>query len=279
VQSPEPARVGAYGFRLEGVPDAGELLVDAPEGWPRLTIVRGAGDARPQTEEVTTDHARVWLAGGGFALVDREGARAVVHLPEPASDGALVHPFLAPVVLVMSRWLGRETMHGGGVVGDGGVWAVLAHKAGGKSTMLATLARAGLGIATDDVLVIDEGTVLAGPRSIDLREEAAARLGVGEPLGRVGARERWRLALDPVPVELPLRGWISLEWGDEIGVEFLRGAERLAAMIPHRGIRLAPTAPEALLQLSALPHIRFTRPRKWDALGDATARLVETIAG
>jgi hypothetical protein len=270
---------GAYGFRLYGVPDAVELLVDAPATWPRLAIERGIDGTRPRQEEVTHDHARVWLAGGGFATLDREPARARVHVPEQTSDGALVHPFLAPVVLIMSRWLGRETMHGGGVIVDGGVWAVLAHKTGGKSTVLATLALAGLGVATDDVLVIDDGTVFAGPRTIDLRDEAAARLGVGEPLGRVGARDRWRLPLEPVPVELPLRGWISLEWGDEVGIEFLRGADRLAALIPHRGVRLAPTAPDALLRLSALPHVRFTRPRRWDALRDATGRLVDAIAG
>jgi hypothetical protein len=270
---------GAYGFRIDGVAGAADLLVEAPATWPRLTIERASGGTRPRTEQVTRDHARVWLTGGGFATVDRAEASARLHVPEETSDGALVHPFLAPVVLVMSRWLGRETMHGGGVVLDGGVWAIVAHKTGGKSTVLATLALAGHGVASDDVLVIDDGTVLVGPRSIDLRDEAATRLEVGEPLGRVGARERWRLPLAPVPPELPLRGWISLEWGDEIGVEFLRGADRLAALIPHRGVRLAPTAPGALLQLSGLPHIRFTRPRRWDVLPDATARLVSAITG
>ena len=41
----------------------------------------------------------------------------------------------------MSRWLGREGFHGGGIVAGGGVWAVLGHKTAGKSTMLAYLAR------------------------------------------------------------------------------------------------------------------------------------------
>jgi hypothetical protein len=270
---------GAYGFRLDGVPGAGSLLVDAPESWPRLSLVREASDERPVTEEVTPDHACLWLASGGFAELDRAASRALLHVPDETTDGALVHPYLAPVALMMARWLGREGMHGGGVVADGGVWAVLGHKTAGKSTALASLALAGLGVFSDDVLVIDAGTVLAGPRSIDLREEASQRLGVGEPLGRVGARERWRLPLEPVAPELPLRGWITLEWGDAIGVEQLRGAERLAALIPHRGVRLAPAAPDALLRLSALPHLRLIRPRRWDSLGDATARLVEAIAG
>ena len=52
----------------------------------------------------------------------------------------IVHPYLAPVALIMARWLGREGMHGGGVVADGGVWAVLGHKTAGKSTTLASMA-------------------------------------------------------------------------------------------------------------------------------------------
>ena len=105
-----------------------------------------------------------------------------------------MHPYLAPVALVMARWLGREGFHGGGIVAGGGVWGVLGDKTAGKSTTLAWLAREGVGVVSDDVLVIDGGTALAGPRSVDLREEAAERLGVGEPMGRVGQRERWRFS-------------------------------------------------------------------------------------
>jgi hypothetical protein len=269
---------GAYGFRLEGVPDAGSLLVDAPDAWPRLTLARATEGERPTVEEVTADHARLWLVDGAFAELDREASRALVRVPRGTSDGALVHPYLAPVALVMARWLGREGMHGGAIAVDGGVWAILGHKTAGKSTTLAWMALSGTDVVSDDVLVVEEGTVFAGPRSIDLRAEAAGRLGVGEPLGRVGARERWRLPLGPVAPELPLRGWITLEWGDSIAVEHLRGASRLGALIPHRGIRLAPTEPDALLRLSALPHLRLVRPQRWDSLSEATARLLDAIA-
>jgi hypothetical protein len=270
---------GAYGFRLEGVPDAGDLLFEVPETWPDLTLARGSEVDRPATEEVTADYARIWLVDGACAELDRAASTALLRVPDHVTDGALVHPYLAPVALLMARWLGREGMHGGGIVADGGVWAILGHKTGGKSTTLAWMALSGVDVISDDVLVIHDGTVLAGPRSVDLREEAAQRLGVGEPLGRVGARERWRLPLGPVASEVPLRGWITLEWGDSIAVEPLRGAERLHALIPHRGIRLAPTVPDALLRLSALPHLRLVRPQKWDSLGDATARLLDAIAG
>jgi hypothetical protein len=276
--SPRP-RIGAYGFELDGVPEAAPLLVDAPESWPRLTIVREPAGARPATEEVTDERARLWLASGASAELERATGRARLRLPDHTTDGAIVHPYLAPVALIMARWLGREGMHGGAVVADGGVWAVLGEKTAGKSTTLASLALAGVGVVSDDVLVIDAGQVLAGPRSVDLRDEAARRLGVGEPMGRVGARERWRLPVAPVAPELPLRGWVTLAWGDRIAVDHFRGAERLAALLPHRGVRLAPTLPTELLRLSTLPHVRLTRPQKWESLGDATARLVDAIAG
>ena len=69
-------RPGAFVFRLEGMPDNGPLLVDAPANWPELTVVREAGCGRPETEELTADHARLWLASGRAPEVDRAASRA-----------------------------------------------------------------------------------------------------------------------------------------------------------------------------------------------------------
>jgi hypothetical protein len=268
---------GIYGFRLAGVPDADGLLVDVPNTWPVLTVERVADSGPALAEEVSADHARLWLSGGGCAQVDRSAGLARMGVPAGTTDGALIHPFLAPVALVMSRWLGREGFHGGGIVVDGGVWAVLGDKTAGKSTTLAWLAHAGIDVMSDDVLIVDGETAFAGPRSIDLRVEAARRLGAGEPLGRVGARDRWRLPLAPVPAELPLRGWVTLEWGDAVSVQPIRGAGRLSALLPHRGVRLVPSVPAALVRLSGLPHLRLTRPRGWDSLSGAADRLLDAI--
>jgi hypothetical protein len=276
--TPRKFSAGAYGFRLSGVGDAAALLVDAPDTWPLLELVRVTHGSRPASEQVTADHARVWLPGGGWATVDRERATAELAIGDEVTDGALVHPYLAPVALVMARWLGREGFHGGGIVAGGGVWGVLGDKTAGKSTTLAWLARDGVGIVSDDVLVIDGADALAGPRSIDLREEAALHLGIGEPIGRVGARERWRFVLPPVAPELPLHGWITLEWGDAVAVEPIRGAGRLPALLPHRGVRMTPLDPAVLVRFSALPHLRFIRPRDWDALPGAAERLLAAIA-
>jgi hypothetical protein len=279
VRTEQRSRSGAYGFRLDGLPNAADLLVKAPAHWPSLSLSR-VDDGTPFTgEEVTDEHARLWLAGGALADLDRAAARADLRVPAHTTDGAIVHPYLAPVALVWSRWLGREGFHGGGIVADGGVWAVLGEKTAGKSTTLAWLARAGVGIFSDDVLIVDGELALAGPRSLDLREEAAERLGTGELMGRVGARDRWRVTLDAVPAELPLRGWVTLEWGDAVAVEPIRGAERLRALIPHRGVFLAPAKPAALVEFTNLPHLRLTRPRGWDSLPEAADRLLDAVAG
>jgi len=268
-----------YGFALSGLPDAGSLLVDAPGNWPTLRIERDAPGRRPAVERVSRDHATVWLTGDGFAELDRARMLARVRVPSGTADAAIVHPFMAPVALIMAWWLGRDTFHGGAIVADGGVWGVLGEKTAGKSTLLASFALAGVPVMSDDVLVIDGDGVLAGPRSVDLRGDAARRLGAGEPLGQVGARERWRLALPEIAARLPLRGWITLAWGRDLAIEPLRGQARLAELLPHQGVRLGASDPAAFLRLSALPHLRLTRPRDFGALPELRERLLESISG
>jgi hypothetical protein len=87
------------------------------------------------------------------------------------------------------------------------------------------------------------------------------------------------VTLGPVPAELPLRGWVTLDWGDAVAVEPVRGADRLRALLPHRGVFLEPAVPAALVRFSALPHLRLVRPRGWDSLPDAADRLLDAVAG
>jgi hypothetical protein len=269
---------GAYGFRLLGLPRAADLLVDAPARWPELAIARAPESAGPPADRVGPDRAELRLQTGGWVGIDRSPGRAVYHVPRDVDDGALVHPYLAPVALISARWLGRESFHAGAFLADGGVWALLGDKEAGKSTVLAWLESHRHAVVCDDALILDGMTALAGPRSIDLRAESARRLGIGEALGTVGARERWRVPLAPVAAELPFRGWVQLEWGDALAVEPVRGAARLPALIPHRGVRLEPPRPAALVEYAALPHFRWRRPRGWASLREGAERLLDAIA-
>jgi len=186
-----------------------------------------------------------------------------------------VHPHLGAAALASAYWLGRESFHAGAFVSGGGVWVVLGEREAGKSTLLASLALAGIPVVSDDILVLDGATAMAGPRSVDLRTAAALALGVGEPLGVLGTRERWRLALPSIEPELPLRGWISLQWADETAVRPVRGAERLRRIAAGRGVLLYPRDAGELIELSTFPVLELARPRRWEAQGDAIARLLD----
>jgi hypothetical protein len=259
------------------VAGAEELLVDAPADWPELGLRHAApGPDGPHEDRIGPRSAELTLHGG-WVTIEREPARVTFRLPQPPPARDLVHPYLAPAAAVAARWAGRESFHAGAVVAGGGAWAVLGDKESGKSTTLAHLALAGHAVVSDDLLVVDGDHVLAGPRCIDLRESSAAHLGAGEPLGVVGVRERWRLALGPVPPRTPLRGWVTLAWGEEVGVDALRGAERMLALLPFRSVQLEPGAPQDLVDFGALPVLRLRRPRRWDGLDEAAARLLAAI--
>jgi hypothetical protein len=275
------AAAGCYGFRLNGVQRALRLLVTAPADWPELTLATAppGGAQVPAVDVVGSSSATLPLHGTGWMEISRDGPRVTFHLPDGAADEELVHPYLAPGAAVLARWAAREAFHAGAVVAGEGAWAVLGERETGKSSTLAWLALGGHAVLADDLVVLDGTDALAGPRCIDLRGDAAARFGAGEPLGVVGTRERWRLALDGVPARVPLRGWIVLEWGDEVAVEPVRGAERLLRLIPHRSVRLEPPAAGALVELASLPVLAFRRPRRWDALEVAGERLLAAIGG
>lgn len=278
MSNPPPDR-GAYGFRLRGVDGARALLVPAPDEWPVLELAWRMDRSPPPDDEFIGDtYARLGLAAGGSVHIDRARGHAEYLMPVRPRDAEFVHPHLVPAAAIAARWLGRESFHGGGVVLGDGAWAMVGDKEAGKSSTLASLARAGHAVLADDLLVVDGRDALAGPRSIDLRESAAQVLGVGEPLGRVGLRDRWRVTLEPIAPAFELRGWVTLAWHDgPPEIVAVRGAERLRAIAPHRAVRLAPTDPHVVIALSALPCYELRRPRDWASLRDATDLLVASL--
>jgi hypothetical protein len=217
---------------------------------------------------------------GGLVEIDRESGEALFTVRRRPTAQALVHPHLAPVAAIAARWRNRESFHAGAVVLGSGAWAVMGDKGAGKSSLLAWLALAGYPVVTDDLLVIDEdANALAGPRSIDLRAGGARRLDVGQPLGVIGTRERYRMEIEPVPPAVPLRGFIRLAWGGAPTVTPVPPAWRPPALAAQRAVRLTPRDPSLLVRLSALPMVELRRPRSWGFAADAADRLLETLAG
>ncbi len=271
--------VGAYGLALAGVDSAARSLVPAEAHWPAYTLVNTIGQSEQLLDRLGDDRAELRLRSGGTILVDRQEARAEFVTPEALTSDELVHPYLAPVAAVAARWHGRDSFHGGAFELGGDVWGLLADREGGKSTTLAWIAAQGLPVVCDDMLVLEDRTPHVGPRVLDLRAEAAERLSAGDYLGIVGARERWRLELGPVPARCQFRGWIFLTWGDDIVVEPVPASQRLPRLTEHLGLRVPPLSPPRFLELTALPGWEFRRPRGWDRFEEAGSRLLAALAG
>jgi hypothetical protein len=125
--------------------------------------------------------------------------------------------------------------------------------------------------------VLDGTTVFAGPRTVDLRSEAADVLG-GEPVDIQLGRHRWRLRSGEVAPSTPMRGLVYLEWGDAASVEPVPPFERLPFLIANSV--LGPTVRDstAYLELAGLPTLRFTRPRRLDVLDATMSQLVDALA-
>lgn len=270
---------GAYGLRVAGLDGAHDLLVPAPGHWLPWRFDRATG-AVPAAgaRRIDEARARIDLDGAGALEVDRAAAVATLTAPDPPPERALVHPYLGAVAALVSRWGGSASFHCGALIADGRVWGVLGDRGRGKSTLLAWLGARGVGVLSDDLLVLRERTALAGPRCVDLREDAARATGLGEDIGVVGGRVRWRVRLGPVPAEAPLAGWVVLAWGESIGASLRPAAARLPALLENVTIVPAPPDPAALLGLAALPMIELVRPHDFKAMAGAGQALLEAIA-
>jgi len=267
--------LGAYGIRLSGLDGAAELLVEVEPEAPAYEVTSEVGRTEAEAEHVDDGAALLRLRSGGDIRISRAERRVRFRIPHPVRADELVHPYLAPAAAVIARWMGRESMHAGAFTAGGDALGIVGTREAGKSSTLAYLAAQGVDVLCDDMLIVDGDRPVPGPRSIDLRADAAERLGAGESIGMTGARERWRLRLGPTDGAAVLRGWVFLAWGDRVEARSLPGAERLARLAAERGLRLPPARPEALLELTSLPAWELSRPRDWASLPEAADLLLE----
>lgn len=271
-----PVRLGAYGFRLTGLERLRELLVMAAPSWPTARVEVEQGSIADVSESV--DEARGTIVfRDAIALVQRAPEELTFRFAVSPALDALVHPYLAPAAGLLAHWRGWEALHAGAFVHRDGAWGIVADRGGGKSSTLARLSLQGVPVVTDDLLVVDGADVYAGPRAIDLRDEPARALGVGEQVGILGTRARWRLQLAPVPVAVPLRGWVFLEWGEQLAVDDVAPSARLERLGAQRMIRRRPVDPSLLLALAALPAVVLRRPPALSLLDDTVRVLLDSL--
>jgi hypothetical protein len=268
-----------YGLRVDGLPAHNALVGTRSRPWHPVALERTVAAAPPDTSvELDEDRAVVRARDHSTITVDREPLLVTVAAPGEVSDAVVVHPLMAFVGAVAARWTGRSAFHGAAVLIGGRAWVLLAEPGGGKSTLSSALAARGHPVLADDLAVVDGHTVLAGPRSCDLRAEAAERLDRGTPLATSVGRPRWREELAPAPYESPLGGFIELGWADEPRLSPADGRQRLSALTRNEAMAAGPTSPTSFLDLLDVPAHRLERPASWDALTHAVD-LVEEAAG
>lgn len=265
---------GTYGLRLEGLAGAGRLLSPAHPDWPTLTIEAQVDEATIDREELDDERAQFRLQGGGKVCVRRHPFTATFTFPRMPADEEIVHPYMSTSAATCNRWLGRDVFHAGAFSTGNGSWAILGDKGFGKSSSLGALHARGATVASDDLLVVEDGQVLAGPRCIDLRPDAAKRLGIGEDVGVVGARERFRVLIPPAPLRSPLKGWIFAAWGETVELVPYPPGERIPRLLANLALRRSPPRPERFLQYAALPCYELRRPQDWSSMTDAVDLLL-----
>lgn len=269
-----PGRVPAlcYGIKWSGLRVGDPPLCARASGQADVEVrqVLSTAPFRPGTGS-HGESAAIALVTGGWIALDRGERTATFHLPALVGPEELVHPYLVPAAAVFCSWAGREAYHAGAFVVGGKAWAVVGDREGGKSTTLAALALFGLPVLSDDLLVLDDRSVLQGPRLIDLRQPSAMRMGLGQPVESAREGGRWRMRLGPAP-DVELAGWVFLRWGSGVDIRKTSLAERV-----NRLLALRPTKAEAVLSLASLPAYDFVRPRNWDLLPGALDRLLMTL--
>jgi hypothetical protein len=273
--------LGAYGLLLPDLAVTGRLNL-APPTWKNwrvhITVDRTANIADFR-EAIENDSALIVHSPMGAASLNRIRSETELRLLDSPTLESLSHPLLSSTGIVANHWHGRPSFHAGAFVYGGYAWGILGNRGDGKSTILGWLNRAGYDVLSDDLLVIDSGNALAGPRCLDLRDEAASYFGLGDYLGVVGTRERWRVGLSQVSPEVPLAGWIGLNWGAEppnsrsvpLSLRIPRLAAARAMLTP------IATDPISWLDFAALPFFELTRPRQWSALDQTMDILLRAL--
>ena len=251
-------------------------LIEAPRSWPPVVLAHETRDDLEDGESrVEGSLATVVIRPGMAGLVDRGARTATLVSPVPWSPASIVHPFLAAPGALFAWWSGRAALHGGAFVGARSeAWALLAPKGGGKSTTLGRLAASGVTVLADDLVVVDAGSVLAGPRCVDLPTETVSLLGLEDAVSADARHAKHRLTLPPVAPATRLAGVVLLEWGDDVLLDEVPGRDRPATLLRHLMLWPRAEQPAALMDVMALPMLRLRRPRDPASLPAVADRLL-----
>lgn len=265
---------GVYGLQLRGLEGA-TLMGEVDASAPALEVSIEVGRVGDRVERFEDDRAEISLIDHGWISLSRAGEAHFV-LPAATPVDEVLHPWLVPAAATFSGWCGRDVLHGGAFARADRAVAVLGEKEDGKSSLLAWLARTeGVDVLTDDLLVIEQGSVFSGPRCIDLRPGSAEAVQTnGSRLVR--SDSRLRLELSCCPGRASLAAIVVLAWAEDKRVQLRRlsPSEGIARLLPHA---LSSGGGTQLLDLFSLPVWVLERPRTWASMDEVTSRLLSLL--
>lgn len=289
-----------YGLTLESDIEFPELLPGTGAG--DVIVTRAAVPERLDTPtktgrrfEMDTDGvlvrvaglARYWMRSGRYLLVDQLPGASDVHV-----RAVVLHWILSMTL----QWRGALVLHAGALVGNAGAVAIAGASGAGKSTLVATLARQGYRVLTDDVTAVVADVqhrfmVQPGYPRLALWRESLERL--REPLShlshaRIGRDKYWLpvnavFCADP----RPLAKLFVLRRADEsnVTVESLSGGEAFTTLwrVLRERSTLTETRlssgyfPQAAAVASRVPITRITRPVGRDSLEEIAGLVGESL--
>ena len=236
-------------------------------------------ETRPQVFD--SEHAETALIESGWLSISRSPVpTATFRLTRELSPAELLHPWLVPAAAAASIWQGHKVLHGGVVCAGSLAVAVVGDKDGGKSSLLAWASTyPGLHVLADDLVVINNEKVYAGPRCIDLRAAALPHLPLHDrDAEQVRGGTRTRLILPPGPTAARLVGIVVLAWADELSLEPVPVVDRLGTLLPHAMIGSLPAGHGGVLDFVRFPTWRLSRPRDWAKMPAAVESLRDILA-
>lgn len=279
-------RYRAYGLEIDTALVLPELSPGDPELRADVTIDAGL--------ESTPDSNRYQLQLGlGEAVFQnahltmsvREGRRICVNAVDPDAPAVrqyVVGPGLA-LVLLQRR---LPLLHASAVILRGRAYAFAADSGGGKSTLAGALHARGHSLLTDDVCLVENGSIVPAFPLLKLAEPALRWLHAPGPrldIEMEGDRRLRFHAPGLATASAPLAAVFVLEEGEDVRVEALRGSDAVMhfvrAMYWHdlatgegRGLLFRQAAALA----ATIPIFRLIRPLSWERL-DGVCDAVETV--
>ncbi len=305
-------RYAAYGCTI-----VSDVLLPAPGAGsrapclsPEIVVRRGTGgwnecgrdvewhaDEDPGSEPVegTRDRKAVLAYERAVFHLDFTGNVVDYWVRPGCRPNDLAHLVLDAVVPILLTGSSAVVYHAGVVARPGCRAAVvLGASTWGKSTLVASLGRAGWTAASDDVARVverrDRLVVMPGPGTIRLRPEAAARLGVRAGAERVSSwSDKHRAPTASQVGELHLGAIVVLndpvaEPAAEVELVRMEGTAALIAVYQHRfNLRVTHPSPETAVLDGVLASVQsgafaLRYPRRFDVFDEVAAALDVALA-